>query len=347
MLFLRITAPLPPLALQGGRRPLPRPLVYTNTVPYESHHGGGIAQMHFGWGQHLNHVAGELGMDPVEFHLRNAIEKGHTTLDGSDFACCGLKECITEGSEHSGWKRKYGKLPPYKGIGIGIGAMASGGKNASKHDTSAALIKVADDGIVTLLTGIPDMGQGSHTTMAMIAAEVLGVEPADITIIAGDSDITPFDWGAFSQRGTFTTGNAVKAAAEDARAQLVKVAAAPLRRASRGQVVLRAPAGSIRGRGPNAPCLSGSWSTTPCTAGRAASVMGRGFFNSPRPSGSMAYSFGAQVAEVKVDPDSGVVRVDRSPPPTTSAAPSIPASVEGQIDGQVFSGMSQVLYEEC
>ena len=87
------------------------------------------------------------------------------------------------------------------------------------------MIKVADDGIVTLYTGIPDMGQGSHTVMSMIAAEVLGTVPEDIRLVQGDSDIVPFDWGAFSQRGTFTTGNAVKAAAEDARDQLAEIAA--------------------------------------------------------------------------------------------------------------------------
>jgi CO/xanthine dehydrogenase Mo-binding subunit len=82
--------------------------------------------------QHLNHVAEELGMDPAGFHARNAIDPGHHALDGSDFASCGLKECISKVIERSGWKDKYGKLPPYRGIGIGIGAQASGGKNAAK-----------------------------------------------------------------------------------------------------------------------------------------------------------------------------------------------------------------------
>ena len=73
-------------------------------------------------------------------------------------------------AERSGWYEKYGKLPPYHGIGVGIGAMASGSKGVAKHDTSAAFVKIADDGIISLFTGIPDMGQGSHTTMAIIAA---------------------------------------------------------------------------------------------------------------------------------------------------------------------------------
>jgi len=322
--------------------------VYTNTVPKGSHHGGIFGRLSAGWMQHLTHVAEELGMDPAEFHRRNAIDPGHHALDGSDFASCGLKECIDKVVERSGWKQKYGRLPPYRGIGLGIGAQASGGKNAS-NDTSAALVKVADDGVVTLYTGIPDMGQGSHTVMGMIAAEVLGVEPADIRIVAGDSDITPFDWGAFSQRGTFTTGNAVKAAAEDARAQLAAIVA-PLLGAAPEDLVFAARRIHVKGQPPDAAGKSLSFREAVGKAFHGAEgrpIMGRGFFNSPRPSGSLAYSFGAQVAEVEVDPESGAVQVLKVTAAHDIGRALNPLAVEGQLDGQVFSGMSQVLYEEC
>ena len=75
---------------------------------------------------------------------------------------------------------------------------------------------------MSLIIGPPDMGQSSHTAMAIIAAEALGVQPSDITVIAGDTDVTPLDVGAFTQRGTFNTGNAVKAACLDARRQIVE-----------------------------------------------------------------------------------------------------------------------------
>jgi CO/xanthine dehydrogenase Mo-binding subunit len=296
-------------------------LIYTNNMPYWFHHGGGIAQMNFAWGQHIDALCQRLGMDPVEFHLKNAVSKGHTTLNGTHFASCGLKECIRKATKQAGWKRKYGKLPPGKGIGIGLAAMASGAKGRFVHDTSAAFVKVTEDGSVSLATGIPDMGQGSHTTMAIIAAEVLGIAPTDITIIAGDTDVTPFDLGAFSQRGTFNTGNAVKAAAMDARAQIAKTAAAalgvkPAQLVFRDRTIYPRP------------------------------IMGRGFYNSPNAQGSMAYSFGAQVAEVTVDPDTGFVKVDRVVAAHDLGRAINPAIVEGQIDGQVFSGLSQALYEE-
>ena len=298
--------------------------------------------------QHLNRVAEELGMDPAEFHLQNAVEPGHAAMEGSVFASCGLKDCIKQAVERSGWKGKYGKLPAkdgkFRGIGIGIGAQASGSKGAD-NDTSAAMIKIADDGIVTLFTGIPDMGQGSHTVMGMIAAEVLGTEPEDIRIVQGDSDIVPFDWGAFSQRGTFMTGNAVKAAAEDARQQLAEIAARELS-AQPDDVVFCGGKAYLE----SSPDRSMTFAEVVHKSLHSAEgrfVMGRGFFNSPKAFGALAFSFGCQVAEVEVDPATGAVALLRVTAAHDIGRAMNPLAVEGQLDGQVFSGMGQVLYEEC
>jgi 4-hydroxybenzoyl-CoA reductase subunit alpha len=283
-------------------------------------------------------------MDPVEFHLRNAVEKGGTTMTGAHFASCGLKECIRKAARRSGWKRKYGKLPPYRGIGIGIGAMASGAKGVFKHDTSAAFIKITEDGTMSLFTGLPDMGQSSHTAMAIIAAEVFGISPAQINVVSGDTDIDPLDVGAFSQRGTFNTGNAVIAAAKDARGQIAKIAAARFA-VKPGEIVFRN--GQVHPKkspGAGLPFAKLMHEILHSAEGRY--VMGRGFYNSPRETGTMAYSFGAQVAEVSVDPETGLVTVERVVAAHDVGRAINPRIVEGQIDGQVFSGMSQVLYEE-
>lgn len=319
-------------------------LVCTNNLPYYFHHGGGLAQMQFGWGQHLDALARDAGLDPVEFHLLNAVGKGHTTMSGAHFASCGLAECITKAARQAGWGRKYGRLPKYRGIGIGIGAMASGAKGVFRHDTSAAFIKIAEDGTMSLFTGLPDMGQSSHTAMAIIAAEVLGARPVDITVISGDTDVAPLDVGAFSQRGTFNTGNAVIAAASDARAQLAKVAAERFG-VKIAQVVFRDRQVWPKGAPGQAIALKQLvHDTLHSREGRY--VMGRGFYNSPKASGTMAYSFGAQVAEVSVDPETGVVTVERVVAAHDVGRALNPRIVEGQIDGQVFSGLSQALYEE-
>lgn len=320
-------------------------LVHTNNLPYYFHHGGGLAQLQFAFGQHVNSIALDLGLDPVDFHLLNAVEKGHTTLRGTHYASCGLKECIRKSARRTKWKTKRRRKQAWHGIGIGIGAMASGAKGLFKHDTSAAFIKVADDGKATLFVGLPDMGQSSHTAMAIIAAEVLGIRPTDITVSSGDTDIDPLDVGAFTQRGTFNTGNAVKNACLDARRQIAKTAAAELEtRPSQ----LRFGNGEITVKGEperGMPFARAVYNTLHSMEGRF--VMGRGFYNSPLKSGSMAYSFGAQIAEVSVDPDSGVVTVHKITAAHDVGRAINPRIVEGQIDGQIFSGMSQALFEEC
>ena len=320
-------------------------LIHTNHLPYYFHHGGGIAQFQFALGQHMNALACDLGMDPVDFNLLNAVETGYTTPDGTHFASCGLKECIEKTAAQAGWTEKYGKLPKYKGIGIGIGAMASGAKGMFKHDTSAAFIKIADDGKASLFIGLPDMGQSSHTAMAIIAAEVLGITPNDIHVVSGDSATDPLDVGAFTQRGTFNTGNATKNAAQDARDQLAKIAAARLE-CEPDNLVFRDYKVYPHGEPERAiEFKKVVFDTLHSLEGRF--VMGRGFYNSPIEKGSMAYSFGAQIAEVTVDPGTGVVTLDKMTASHDVGRAINPRIVEGQIDGQIFSGMSQVLFEEC
>jgi 4-hydroxybenzoyl-CoA reductase subunit alpha len=181
--------------------------------------------------------------------------------------------------------------------------------------------------------------------MAMIAAEVLGTVPEDIRIVQGDSDIVPFDWGAFSQRGTFTTGNAVKAAAEDAREQLANIAAAELD-APADSLVFRAGTISVAGdAGQSMTFRDCVYKTLHSAEGRF--VMGRGFFNSPKPFGALAFSFGCQIAEVELDPKTGAITLLKVTAAHDIGRAINPLAVEGQLDGQVFSGMGQVLYEEC
>jgi len=168
--------------------------------------------------------------------------------------------------------------------------MASGAKGVFKHDTSAAFIKIVDDGTMSLFVGLPDMGQSSHTAMAMIAAEALAA--ARLGVKASQL--------VFCDRQVYPKGEPEKAI--------------PLKK-----IV---------------------YDTLHSREGRA--VMGRGFCNSPKESGTMAYSFGAQIAEVTIDPDTGFVTVDR-----IVASHDVGRAINLRIvEGQIFSGMSQVLYEE-
>ncbi len=329
-------------------------LVYTNNPPYVFHHGTGMVALRFALGSQLDLIACDLDIDPVELRVKNAVDKNYTTPSKIHYASCGLKECIKKAASKSGWKKKYKKLPPLQGIGIGCGVIRSGGKGMMDHDTSAAVINVGEDGKATLFTGLPDMGQGSHTAMAMIAAETLGILPEDIRVIAGDTDVAPFDMGAIAQRGTFTTGNAVKQASLDARRQIAKAAAAQLGVKptqlvfnNRSVYAREAPDRTI-------PFEDAAYSTLHSIEGRY--VTGKGFYNPPtqavdtqtmQGNPALAYSFGAQVAEVEVDPETGIVKLLKMTVAHDVGRAINPLAVEGQLDGQVFSGMGQALFEEC
>ena len=329
-------------------------LVYTNNIPYFFHHGTGMVALRFAFGSQLDRIAHDLSIDPVDLRLKNAVDRGYTTPSKIHYASCGLKESILKASRKAGWKKKYGKLPPYRGIGIGCGMIRAGGKGMLDHDTSSVFIKIEEDGRASLFTGLPDMGQGSHTAMAMIAAEVLGIMPEDIRVIAGDTDIAPFDMGAISQRGTFTTGNAVIAACLDAKKQIAKTAAAKLG-VKPSSLLFRER--TVYPKGAPEKALSfetAVYETLHSQEGRY--IMGRGFYNPPTEAvdavtfegnPALAYSFGAQIAEVEVDPQTGSVKLLRMTVAHDVGRAINPLAVEGQMDGQVFSGMGQALFEEC
>lgn len=319
--------------------------VYTNNPPNMFPHGAAFLQLKLAQEMELDTLAREIGMDPVELRLKNAVAKGDTTITKLHYASCGLKDCIKKASIKAAWKRKYGKLPSHRGIGIGCGAMNSGGP-----DKAAALIKIGEDGKLSLFTGLPDMGQGSHTTMAMIAAETLGITAEDIAVVAGDTDTAPFDIGAFGQRGTFFTGNAVKIACLDAKKQLVATASKKLG-VKPSLLIFRDRKVYPRGAPEKALPFEAIVSDT-LHSREGGYVMGKGFYNSPAESkepwiATVAYSFGAQVAEVEVDPETGIVTLIRMTVAHDVGRAINPLAIEGQIDGQVFSGMGQILTEEC
>jgi CO/xanthine dehydrogenase Mo-binding subunit len=328
--------------LRGNR--LRRRVVMTNTRPHFLPHGGMMLSTNAAIMQLCTKIAKSIGRDPIDFLLQNAIGPGHKGLAGEVFASCGLKECLETVRRESGWAGKFGKLPPYHGIGVGIGAMASGAKGAFKHDTSAALVKIGEDGFVTVYTGIPDMGQGTHTTMAMIAAEVLGVRADQVRLVAGDTDITPIDIGAFAQRGTVQTGNAVRNAALDARAQLAEKAALLLN-ASEEELVFKSGRIFVAAN-PDKGLDFAKVVFGMLHGDEGRFTMGRGFYNSPLKIKTTSWSFGAQVCEVKIDPETGQVTVLRVTVAHDIGRAINPLACEGQIDGQVFSAMSQMLYEE-
>ncbi len=204
-------------------------VVYTNNVPGGALRGFGVTQGTFALESAINEASKALGLDPVEVRRMNMIKKGETTPlinmttkgAGSDpipMDSCLLETCLEDGLTHFDWYKKKSKhnaepqTGPYRyGIGMAIAQQGSGLPNI---DMASATLRLNDDGFFTLLTGSTDIGTGSDTAMAQIAAEVLEVPADKIIVHAADTDTTPFDSGAYASSTTYTTGNAVIDAAE-------------------------------------------------------------------------------------------------------------------------------------
>lgn len=207
--------------------------VHTNLPVAGAIRGYGAPQGHFALEGHMDEVAHELDMDPLELRARNRIEEGDiddasgVLSDGEHtrrIRSCGLGECIDRGKEAIGWDdvEQPDEEHLHRACGVALTAQKSG---VAGDELGAAHIKMNEDGSFILQTGAVDIGPGADTAMAQIAGEVLGAPPEDVLVQASDTDISPFDYGAYASSTTYITGQAVKKAAEKARTQLLKFAA--------------------------------------------------------------------------------------------------------------------------
>lgn len=334
--------------------------VYTNKPPCGAMRGHGNQQIRFAIERQMDLIARDLGLDPVEIRLKNAVQPGDVLPYRSKVFSCGLRESILETVRASSWKdRRLSKgavndapAGPARGLGLGIASIISG-FSMGVRTLSAAFVKFNEDAQITLLTGIVDNGQGNETMAAQIAAEVLGTGTEDIRVVNGDTATTPQDPGSYSMQSTFTGGNAVMASASDARRQILEIAAEKLE-ANPGDLDLREKRIFVKGSPERAIGLRDViWAGL--AAGRP--VLGRGHYMPPvdsadwyrgRIEGQMtgAYSFGSTIAEVEVDRETGQVTVLEVAAAHDCGRAINPMLVEGQIEGSVPLGQGQALSEE-
>jgi len=217
-------------------------IVYTNTPPSGAYRGYGVPQGFWAVEQHMEWIAREMGLDPLEFRLDNAIKSGDehpaskAWSEGREaepefIQSCGLSECVERGAAAIRWAERYNNpdwhvVPgkPHLRRGIGV-AMVMQGTAIPRLDMGAASIKINDDGSFNLLIGATDLGTGSDTVLTQMAAEVLGCSPEDFITYSSDTDFTPFDKGAYASSTTYISGRATVLAAEKIAAQMREVAA--------------------------------------------------------------------------------------------------------------------------
>lgn len=206
-------------------------VVYTNQRPAGALRGYGVTQCTFAIESIVNEMAERLGMDPVELRLMNRITPGDLKdifgVDGSEvLSSSELKQCIETGKQAIGWNPDERSQVVDKHTMRGYGmAMTMQGSGIANIDMGSVTIKLNDDGFFNLLTGATDIGTGSDTILAQIAAEVLGVPTDQIIVISQDTDVTPFDTGAYASSTTYITGNAAYRAADEMKQLLLSEAA--------------------------------------------------------------------------------------------------------------------------
>ena len=334
--------------------------VYTNNPVRAPQRGHGAPNLRFAVESQMDMIAEELGIDPVEIRLKNARQRGDILPNQDPVRNCGLVECIEKVAETTQFKAKYGRnrsLPRAKirkGIGMGVSSYFSG--SLIYPNASAAIVKLNDDGTVSLITGALDIGQGAETILSQIVAEELGVSMEDIRVVAADTENTPVDIGSWISGGAYVSGNAVKLAASDARRQLFEVAAQELE-ANPEDLVVKNREISVK----DSPGRSISFTQAVAASiakRRGNPIIGQGHYRTMKdvpahPSlattkgrWSDNYAFDAQVAEVEVYTETGQVKLVKATTAHDCGFPINPLIVEGQIDGQVSMAQGHALWEE-
>jgi 4-hydroxybenzoyl-CoA reductase subunit alpha len=202
--------------------------VLTNKPACGAMRGHGTVNVRFAFESQLDELSNKLGMDPAEIRRRNLLKPPCITINGLRVQSYGLPECIDQVVKRSGWDERKGKLGRGKGLGIACSHYVSGAANSiirSDMPHSTVNIKIDRDGGVVVYTGASEIGQGSDTMTAQIAAEVLGCSLGRVRVIAADTDLTPIDIGSYSSRVTFMAGNATLRAAGEVRKQIALAAA--------------------------------------------------------------------------------------------------------------------------
>jgi len=324
--------------------------IYTNNGFCGALRGHTVVQVCFARDSQLEMIADDLGLDVIEIRKRNAIQEGDVTQNGFRVGTFAFHECIDRVVNESGWRDKRGKLPKYRGIGIGCGAHLSGARLMG-HSASAAEIRLQEDGTVSLTTGSTDVGQGVETVMAMIAAEVLGIEVDDIAYIKVDSETTPVDPGTFGSRVTLFTGNAVKRAAEDARDQIAAIAGEKLGVDPKDFLFKGREVINRRNEKQRAKLKDivrwGSFQLGKVVTGRGAYTPAEEKIDFQTGHGNLspAYNPTACAIEVEIDPETGFVDIVGVWGADDSGTPLNPLAVKGQVIGATVMSIGQALYE--
>ncbi|MFQ5914060.1 MAG: xanthine dehydrogenase family protein molybdopterin-binding subunit [Nitrospinota bacterium] len=332
-------------------------LAYTNLIPAGAFRGFGNPQMAFPMESHLDVLAEKLGMDPVDLRLRNVIRKGETSIHGWEMGSCGIEECIQRAAAAVDWKRwreapKNGTVRT--GIGVACAIHSTSSRQLSNWDGSTAAVKVADDGKVQVICGEGDLGQGSQTVIAQVAAEELGVEVEDVKVSSADTENTPLCFGGYGSRLTLMAGNAVQRAARNCRDRLLGIAADELE-VSPGDLGLEQGTIFVQGA-PDKRMTLGEAVVANLLRPGGDVVFSQATWDAPTEmpdpetcygKSTSACSFVCVAAVVDVDTETGQVHLKHMVAADDLGRAINPLTVEGQVQGELAQGLGLALFENA
>ncbi len=302
--------------------------VYSNNEPCGYCRGPGHAQVVFAVESHMDMLARRLAMDPLAFRQLNVLQEGEAAPTGERWIDLRGREVLETVARLGGWQAAR---RPGTGRGLALAYRSTGGGE------SGAVVKVNSDGSVEVLTGAAESGTGSWTVLRQIAAEELGVAPQAVRVVQGDTAVAPFDSGSAASRATFVSGWAVCLAAQKAAA-ILKEAAAGILGCAPGEVIVQEGIFRQSAR-PDQVVFLSEVAAKVCKRGP---LIAHGSF-SGRSKDTVA--FAAQLAEVKVDRETGAVEVTRLATVTDVGRVINPPAAEGQVEGSVVQGMGFALWE--
>jgi 4-hydroxybenzoyl-CoA reductase subunit alpha len=342
-----VTYQVPAYHFQGCR-------VFTNKPPCGPKRGHGTPQSRFGQEIQLDKIAEALALDPADLRLRIVEQPNRTTANYLKIETIGLAECIRRVVKSANWPERHGKLPRGRGLGLACSSYLSGAGlpiywNDMPH--SGVQLKLDRSGGVTAFCGATEIGQGSDDVLAACVAEVLGIDPFDVRVVTGDTDLTPVDLGSYSSRVTLMMGNAAVEAAERARTPLAEAVSErfgiPKSRvvfADRRVFDSENPGSgvafseAVRLAEARFGTIGSTGSYTPPRS--AARYKGGGVGPSP------TYSYSAAIVEVEVDESTGWIHVPRVWIAHDIGRALNPVLARGQIEGSVYMALGEALMEE-
>jgi len=347
--------------------------IMTNKPACGAMRGHGTPQPRFAFESLLNMIADDLGIDPIEIRLRNAMDPNTRTCNDLDVRSCEFKATLREVKKKSGWKQKYGELPAGKGIGIGCGGFVSGAGYAiyrgqvQRHSEKKpeafikkavfphanAIVKISEDGTAAvLLIQAAEIGQGASTVLSQMCAEALGISLHRVRIRTEDSDISPLDLGAYSSRTTLMGGNAVVMASKGVLQKLFTTVSKMwdcdpqeleakdnqiFHKSSKSKTMEWAEA-ARKYFNEHGPLVGTGWYKPP--EGLGGDYKGAAVGTSP------AFSYSSSVCECSVDLETGKVKIEKFTDYHDCGTPINPQAVHGQVEGAIVMGSGETIMEE-